>query len=182
MVAQVVTGHGPKHPELGGVGEAGQPLLEGGQGLGILPGAAIRAAETQPGAAQGNLAQSQRYGLLVEGNGLGLAPERVVQAGHLIMQLGVLRVLDELQQTVLASLFNPSLGPEGFQLFHMRSCMGMSFQYACESAAGKWGREGHASAALAEISSRRAPMATVRPAGDGASQGVSRGESRWAAR
>ncbi|MNE81677.1 hypothetical protein D3C80_1783450 [compost metagenome] len=63
-----------------------------------------------------------------------------MQTGHLIVQLCVLRVLHELQQAVLTGLFNPSLGLEGFQLFHMRSCMGMSTQYACESAGGKWGK------------------------------------------
>ncbi len=47
------------------------------------------------------------------------------------MQLGVGRVFDELQQAVLAGFLDPSLGLEGVQLFHMRSCMGMKDQYAC---------------------------------------------------
>ena len=60
-----------------------------------------------------------------------------LQASHFIMQLGVLRMLCELKQAVLTSLFDPSLGFQILQLFHMRSCMGMSTQYACESATGK---------------------------------------------
>nr|AAA98043.1 amylase [Aeromonas hydrophila] len=46
-----------------------------------------------------------------------------------------------LHQTVLASLFNPALGLQGFQLFHMRSCMHVSTQYVCDLAGGKWARE-----------------------------------------
>ncbi|BDA19676.1 hypothetical protein KAM471c_34990 [Aeromonas caviae] len=60
-----------------------------------------------------------------------------MQSGHFVMQLGVGWVLDELQQTVLTGFLEPSLGLEGVQLFHMRSCMGMKDQYACRQAGGE---------------------------------------------
>jgi hypothetical protein len=49
----------------------------------------------------------------------GLSPQHVVQSGHFVMQLGVGRVLDELQQTVLTGF---SIRPSALRVFNCFIC------------------------------------------------------------